>query len=115
MLMWLLRELPQADFDRRRVRTQPLGVRDGDGGRPEAPNVAGTEREDGRDLEEIVQVEWRAEAGRTAGRHDVARAGHVVADRLGRPLADEDAAGILDLPEPRPGVPHAQRQVLRGV
>src|SRR5262249_3017128 len=85
-LGWMLIKLPQADFDRRRVRVQPLGVRNGDGGRAEAPNVVRPEREDGCDLEKVVEVERRAEAGCAASRHDVAGAGRVVANRLGRPL-----------------------------
>src|SRR5688572_10887374 len=104
----MLIELPQADFDRRRVRIQSLGVRDGDGWRAEPPNVVRPEREHRCDLQEIVEVERRAEPGRAAGRHDVARAGRVVADRLGGPLADEDAAGVLDLPQTIPGVADAE-------
>src|SRR5215208_2311104 len=79
---WMLIKLPQADFDRRRVRVQALGVRDGDGGRAEPPNVVRPERKDRCDLEKVVKVERRTEAGRATGRHDMARAGRVVADRF---------------------------------
>src|SRR5437868_2200734 len=91
---------------------EALGSGKDDGWRSSFAQVLRTEPEDGDDLQKVVDVDGRGETRRTTRRHDVARAGGVVADGFGTELATEDAASMADLAKPRPRIAHRQAEVL---
>ncbi len=111
------RSLAQRDepaLDGARVRLEAFRASKDDGRRPGGAQIVGAEAEDRDDLQEIVDVHRRRKPRRTASGHDVARAGGVVADGLGVELAQKDAAGVTDAPEPGPRIAYRQAQVLAG-
>ncbi len=55
------------------------------------------------------------EAGRALGGHDVARAGDVIAKHFEAVFADENSAGVADLPDQGPGVGDEKAKMLGGV
>src|SRR5581483_5990969 len=84
----------EAELDRAGVRGEALRAGDLRGGGPQPAQARGIDGDDARDLDEVVHPERRGVAAGACRRHDVARAGGVVAERLRRVLADEDAAGV---------------------
>ena len=58
------------------------------------------QRDQADEVDKIQHVERRGEAGRSAGGHDVAGAGDVIAQHLEGVLADKDAARAGDAARP---------------
>ena len=71
--------------------------------------------DDGGDLHELADVEGGGEAGGAAGGHDVRGSGDVVAEGLGRGLADEESAGVADVADALVRVLDDEGEVLGGV
>ena len=78
------------------MRFEPLGLPQRDSRGPERLKRACVAFEERSALHEVEDAEARGEAGRARGREHVVRAADIIADGLGRVVAEEDGTGVAD-------------------